>query len=103
MAEARSSVPSVINGWKLSGHARHTIAARAFDVRDVLQACENPEQSYTAYNYGPDRWVYQRAHVAVVLSPVTRTVITVLLRRREQWDDNDARAVNGAGNGRDAA
>lgn len=81
-------------GWRLSKHARSTLMARGFTKRDVLLACVAPEVTYTAYDYGEGRAVHQRGHVAAVVHEPTRTVITVLLRRTDQWDDQDARVAN---------
>ena len=82
-------------GWRFTRHAREQIAARGFDLGDVLAACNQPEQRYTSYNFGPNRWVCQLGRVAVVVDPTSRGVITVLLRETEVWDDEDARRANG--------
>ena len=89
-----SGVPLIAGGWRLSDHARRRIAERGFAIADVVMACNEPEQTYTSYQYGPDRWVYQRGHVALAVSPASRTVITVLLRAVDNWDDGDARRAN---------
>ena len=89
------SIPETAGGWRFTRHAREQIVARGFDVGDVVAACNQAEQRYTAFNYGPNRWVYQRGRVAVVVDPTSRTVITVLLRECGAWDDDDARRANG--------
>lgn len=89
------NIPDAAGGWRFTRHAREKIAERGFDVGDVVAACNQPEQRYTAYPYGPNRWVYQRGRVAVAVDPTSRAVITVLLREGEAWDDEDARRANG--------
>lgn len=89
-------VPLRIGGWTLTWHARQDIAKRGFRLEDVLATCDSPELSYTAFDYGPDRWIHQRGHVAVALTRTTRRVITMLLRRAETWHDEDARSANSA-------
>jgi hypothetical protein len=64
---------------------------------DVLLAVADPEVTYNAYDYGPGRFVNQRGHLAVVVAPSTRTVITVLLRSDDDWNDEDAQVVNRRG------
>lgn len=74
-------------GWRLSSHARTTTRDRAVPIADVLTVIADPEVTYTAYDYGPGRHVYQRGDLAVVVAPDTQEVITVLWRRQEQWTD----------------
>lgn len=93
----RHRCPYMLRGWYFSNHARRHIDARGFDPRDVVAACEAAEMSMTASNYGPDRWKYFRGNLVAIASPVTRTVITVLLRSHDEWDDEDAREANRAG------
>lgn len=88
-------VPATLGTWKLTRHAREQIANRGFRLEDVAATCQLPEQRYTSYDYGPNRWVYQRGHVALAVDPSTRTVITVLLRSYGSWTDDDARRANG--------
>lgn len=98
MASAHKSrgenIQRVIHGWLLSRHAREALARRGFTPAAVARTLRAPEQRYTSYDRGPDRWVYQWQHVALAVSPVTRTVITVLLREYAEWDDGDTCRVN---------
>lgn len=93
---AASQVPASLGRWTLTWHARKRIADRGFDLGEVHAACDSPDQTYTSYQYGPDVWTYQRGRVAVAVNPVTRTIITVLLRRDAHWTDGDARTANAA-------
>lgn len=73
---------------ELSAHAMARAAEHGFSQSDVLQAVAAPEQTYTcpADQYGPDRRMYQRAHVAVVVDERLRQVVTVLPRIQERWE-----------------
>jgi len=88
-------LPEVVDGWRLSRHARQAIVDRGFRLEDVRAALSDPRQTYTAFDYGFDRWVYQRDHLSVVVVRETRVVITVLLRSWAKWTDDDARSANG--------
>ena len=77
----------------LSPHAEHRAAELGFSRDAVLQGVARPEQTYCSpRRYGPDRRVYQRGPVAIVLHEGSRTVITVLLRTPREWThDIDSR------------
>jgi len=73
----------------LSLHAVERAAEHGYSDDDVLLAVASPEQSYTcpAEQYGPDRRMYQRAGVAVVVvDERLRQVVTVLPRVQERWE-----------------
>jgi hypothetical protein len=57
----------------------------------VVEACEDPELTMTAYDYGLGRVRYVRGNVVVIAAPAISLIITVLLRSRDEWDDADAR------------
>ncbi len=73
---------------QLSPHAVGRAAEHGFSDDDILQAVASPEQSYTcpAAQYGPDRRMYQRGGVAVVVDERLRLVVTVLPRVRGRWE-----------------
>jgi hypothetical protein len=75
-------------GVELSPHAVERAAEHGFSDDDVLLAVASPEQTYTcpAEQYGPDRRMYQRAGVAVVVDERLRQVVTVLPRVQERWE-----------------
>lgn len=93
----RHRCPYMLRGWRFCDHAREKVDARGVDPRAAVAACEAPETMVTAFNYGPDRWKYFRGNLVVIAIPATRTVITVLLRSHDEWDDEDAREANRAG------
>jgi hypothetical protein len=72
---------------ELTPHAIERAAEHGFSEDDVLLAVAAPEQTYTcpADLYGPDRRMYQRARIAVVVDERLRHVVTVLPRVQEQW------------------
>jgi hypothetical protein len=92
----RIRCPHMLRGWRFCAHARENVDARGFWPLDVVDACESPEMTATAFNYGPDRWRYVRGHLVVIVNRTNRTVITVLLRSEDEWNDGDARAANRA-------
>ncbi|KLN34199.1 hypothetical protein FB00_13585 [Cellulosimicrobium funkei] len=61
----------------------------------MLQAVTHPEITVTAFNYGLGRVRYVRGDLVVVACPSTSEIVTVLLHSEDEWDDQDARAVNG--------
>jgi hypothetical protein len=75
-------------GVELSPHAVERAAEHGFSEDDVLLAVAAPEQTYTcpAEQYGPDRRMYQRAGIAVVVDERLRQVVTVLPRAQERWE-----------------
>lgn len=80
-------------GAALSRHASYRAGELGFSLDDIYRCIDRPEQTYTCpVRYGPDRRMYQRGIVSVVLHETTRTVITVLLRTGDMWQhDADAR------------
>lgn len=79
------------SGWRMSRHARAKITSRAFSESDVLRAVTDPFIIRTQENYGPNRQLRVRDHVAVVVEAHRQIIITVLLRSHEHWTDDDAR------------
>lgn len=69
-----------------STHARQKMADRHVTWSEVVEAVERPE--ITEPHNGNRR--YSRAGLCVVVA-VNGCVITILLRRTEQWTDEDAR------------
>ena len=92
----RVRCPHMLRGWYFCTHAREKKDARGFDPLAAWAACEAPEMTMTAFDRGPDRWRYVRGGLVVIVNPARRTVITVLLRTPDKWDDGDARAANRA-------
>ena len=91
----RIQCPHLLRGWRFSTHAREHADARGFDPFAVVAACEAPEMTMTAFDHGPDSWRYVRVNLVAIVNPATRTVITVLLRDHNEWNDDDACAANG--------
>lgn len=81
--------PKPSAAWHLSAHARTKARARAVSAREVLEVIAAPDITYTAFTYGPGRYVYQRGEIGVVVVPKTRIVITVLWRHDGQWSDDE--------------
>jgi hypothetical protein len=73
---------------ELSPHAFERALEHGFSHDDVLLAVASPEQTYTCpvEQYGPDRRMYQRADVAVVVDERLRLVVTVLPRVQKRWE-----------------
>ncbi len=85
-----------LGDWLVSRHADAAVRSRGFAWSDVLRTVQDPEVSYEQRHECGIRHVRQRGHVAVVVSPATRTVITVLLRAPHTWTDQDALRANGS-------
>lgn len=90
----RIACPRTLRGWRFSPHARHKVDARWFAPHDVIDACEDPEMTMTAYDFGPGRMRFVREDLIVIAAPDRRQIITVLLRRYDSWSDDDARKVS---------
>ncbi len=82
----------------LSPHAVERAAEHGFGEDDVLLAVAAPEQTYTcpAEQYGPDRRMYQRARVAVVVDERLPLVVTVLPRVPVRWEHTHVAAAPAA-------
>lgn len=87
----RISCPRALRGWRFSRHAQVNVDARGFAPHDVVKACEEPELTMTADDYGLGRVRYVRGNVVVIAAPASSHIITVLLRSHDEWDDADAR------------
>lgn len=80
----------------LSWHAQRRLVELGFSTREVVDCVRRPEQSYCSHPaYGPDRRIFQRGHLAVVLHEPTNVVVTVLLRQYERWEHGHDRRVAG--------
>lgn len=73
--------------WVFTHHMRVRATQRNIDLAQIEGAITNPEITYAQPNYGPDRAIYQRGDLAVVVAPTTRTVITVLFHTPDNWTD----------------
>lgn len=75
-------------GVRLLPHAVKRSAEHGFSHDQVLRTVASPEQTYAcpADRYGPDRRMYQRGGVAVVVDERQRVVVTVLPRVQERWE-----------------
>ena len=80
--------------WQISHHALQCMRDRGFSRADVLATCHNPSLTYTSFDHGEGQYVFKRGHVSLVVHPESKTVITVLLRSHDTWDDEDARRAN---------
>ena len=70
----------------ISKHAQDRARELGFSVDEVLRCVVRPEQTYgSPARYGPDRRVYQRGTVAIVVHEGSRVVVTVLLRTADNW------------------
>lgn len=80
---------------ELSTHAMERAAEHGFSDDDVLLAVVSPEQTYVcpADQYGPDRRMYQRARIAVVVDERLRLVVTVLPRVQQRWEHPQRAAI----------
>lgn len=76
-------------GWSLCDHARTKARLRAVSIRSVLEVIAAPEVTYSAFDYGPGRFVFQRGDLAIVVVPERLTVVTVLWRHDGQWTDEE--------------
>lgn len=76
-------------GWRLCTHARTMAKARSVSAREVLEVVAAPEVTYTAFSYGPGRYVYQRGELGVVVIPAVMIVVTVLWRHDGRWTDDE--------------
>jgi len=75
---------------RLSRHARDRAHELGATGRDIALCVTRSEQSYPQHpRYagaeGGSRRVYQRDGLAVVVDESNRVVVTVLLRRQQQW------------------
>jgi hypothetical protein len=93
--QVRVPCPQDLNSWHFSHHARTRVDSRGFAPHEVLLAVTHPEITVTAFNYGPGRVRYVRGDLVVVACPEASEIVTVLLHSQDEWDDNDARTVNG--------
>ncbi len=76
-------------GWRLCPHARTAARHRQVARRDILTVVADPEVTYTAYDYGPGRRVFQRGDLAVVTVPEKKVIVTILWRQQAQWTDQE--------------
>lgn len=73
-------------GVIISQHASIRAKELGFSADDIYRCVNLPEQTYVCpASYGPDRRMYQRGSVSLVLHEASRTVITVLLRTGDAW------------------
>ncbi len=87
-------------GVRLLPHAVERAAEHAFSHDEVLRTVASPEQTYTcpADRHGPDRRMYQRGRVAVVVNARQRVVVTVLPRVSERWEHEPPQTRGTSGN-----
>ena len=84
------------DGWHLSGHAAHQARARGVSVREILEVIADPWIRHTAFNEGTGRFVYKRGDLAVVAVPHTRTIVTVLWNKTDEWTSEQFRTRHAA-------
>lgn len=82
----------------LTNHARNKMAARGISFTEVREVLLNYRNRWSSTHYrgrrlDPGTFVYQGETLAVVVreEPGCLVVITVLLKRSHQWDDEEAR------------
>jgi hypothetical protein len=85
-------MPVAAFGWTLTEHARRRALVRGFDIREVLTAAANPEQSYVQPAHGEHAAIHQRGEVAVAVNKKDRVVISVLHRVQENYDPSAHRS-----------
>ncbi len=88
MTDARIDLKATY-GWRLCNHARSKAEARSVSAREVLEVIASPDVTYTAFSYGPGRYVYQRGELGVVVVPAIKIIVTVLWRHEGQWTDDE--------------
>src|SRR4051812_30069677 len=87
---AMSSDLRVTLGWHLTRHARQAAANRGFGLSETLLTAARPDIRYTSSPYGPGREIRIRGDLAVAVHAPSRTVITVLWHREQEWTDAEA-------------
>lgn len=85
----RTTHPSLTGAalsWEISNHGRGRAAELGFSINEVLLTAAYPEVSYVSGpGYPPGAMLHQRGDCAVAVLPSRRLVLTVLLRKTEQW------------------
>ena len=72
---------------ELSSHAELRARELGYSEDEVLRCVAAPSQTYTCpSSYGPNRRMYQRGNVAVVVDEGARVAVTVLPRTRHVWE-----------------
>ena len=78
-----------VENLRITRHAVRAMAERGVEVEDLVGALRAPV--VVEPHEGKRRFVGENGLVAVIAGPDERPVlVTVLLRRRDQWDDDDA-------------
>ena len=78
-----------VENLRITRHAVRAMAERGVEVEDLVGALRSPV--VIEPHEGKRRFVGANGLVAVIAGPDEWPVlVTVLLRRREQWDDDDA-------------
>ncbi|MFD6092829.1 hypothetical protein ACFWGN_11965 [Oerskovia sp. NPDC060338] len=78
-------------GLALTTHALESAIARDVNLAEMTACVNDAEQSWSSSKYGPDRVVFQRGDIAVVVSSREHLVVTVLFREQDQWTNSDGR------------
>lgn len=80
-------------GIRLGSHAIQRAMEFGYSLDDVYRCLARPDQTYGCPSaHGPDRRMYQRGQIAVVVHEPTRFAVTVLPRTPIRWEHHvDAR------------
>ena len=74
-------------GIRLGTHATQRAMELGFSLDDVYRCLALPDQTYGCPQaHGPDRRMYQRGEIAVVVHEPTRFAVTVLPRTPNRWE-----------------
>lgn len=75
------------SGVVLGRHAEARRVELGYLLAEVHGCVARPEQTYCCpASYGPDRRMYQRGDIAVVVDERMRTIVTVLRRTHIRWE-----------------
>jgi hypothetical protein len=88
-----ASFPMSGFGWQLTEHAKERAETRGYDIREVLHAAAEPEQTYASPKYGPTAAIHQRGDLAVAVDVATRTIISVLHKTTQQYHPSAHRST----------
>ena len=74
-------------GIRLGIHAIERAMEFGYSLDDVYRCLARPDQTYGCPQaHGPDRRMYQRGDIAVVVHEPTRFAVTVLPRTPNRWE-----------------
>jgi len=77
---------------RLTFHARKAMADRDISERDILWVVDRPEQSWLTIRHGRENRTLQRGPFSVVIGDDGESVVTVLCRTQQRWDNAYAKS-----------